>query len=49
MNRDWTWLSQRETQARVAMYQQWYPQVAKILVWVLAARRAAREQAESTA
>ena len=27
MNRDWTWLSQRETQARVAMYQQWFPQV----------------------
>ncbi|HEX9163404.1 MAG TPA: hypothetical protein VF980_16975, partial [Thermoanaerobaculia bacterium] len=27
MNRDWTWLSQRETQARVATYQQWYPQV----------------------
>lgn len=27
MNRDWTWLSQRETQARVAAYQQWYPQV----------------------
>lgn len=28
MNRDWTWLSQRETQARVAIYQQWFPQVA---------------------
>jgi hypothetical protein len=27
MNRDWTWLSQRETQARVAIYQQWFPQV----------------------
>ncbi|HEX8152137.1 MAG TPA: M14 family zinc carboxypeptidase, partial [Thermoanaerobaculia bacterium] len=27
MNRDWTWLSQRETQARVAAYQRWYPQV----------------------
>jgi len=27
MNRDWTWMSQRETQARVAMYQQWFPQV----------------------
>lgn len=28
MNRDWTWMSQRETQARVALYQQWLPQVA---------------------
>jgi hypothetical protein len=27
MNRDWTWLSQRETQARVAQYQRWNPQV----------------------
>ncbi len=27
MNRDWTWMSQRETQARTALYQQWYPQV----------------------
>lgn len=27
MNRDWTWMSQRETQARVAEYQRWYPQV----------------------
>ncbi|PYQ25524.1 MAG: hypothetical protein DMF56_27315 [Acidobacteria bacterium] len=27
MNRDWAWLSQRETQARVAAYTQWYPQV----------------------
>ncbi|HYR29732.1 MAG TPA: M14 family metallopeptidase, partial [Thermoanaerobaculia bacterium] len=27
MNRDWTWLSQRETQARVAAYAQWPPQV----------------------
>lgn len=27
MNRDWAWLSQRETQARVAAYQQWFPQV----------------------
>lgn len=27
MNRDWAWLSQRETQAREAMYQQWFPQV----------------------
>lgn len=27
MNRDWTWMSQRETQARVAAYKQWNPQV----------------------
>jgi hypothetical protein len=27
MNRDWTWMSQRETQARVAAYGQWNPQV----------------------
>jgi hypothetical protein len=27
MNRDWTWLSQQETQARVAAYQEWPPQV----------------------
>jgi hypothetical protein len=27
MNRDWTWLSQRETQARVAKYREWNPQV----------------------
>jgi hypothetical protein len=27
MNRDWTWLSQQETQARVAAYMQWPPQV----------------------
>lgn len=27
MNRDWTWMSQRETQARVAAYGQWPPQV----------------------
>jgi len=27
MNRDWTWMSQRETQARVAAYNQWHPQV----------------------
>ena len=27
MNRDWAWLSQRETQARVAAYQRWNPQV----------------------
>ncbi len=27
MNRDWAWLSQAETQARVAQYQQWSPQV----------------------
>jgi len=27
MNRDWTWQSQKETQARVAAYMQWYPQV----------------------
>ncbi|HUP62846.1 MAG TPA: M14 family zinc carboxypeptidase [Thermoanaerobaculia bacterium] len=27
MNRDWTWTSQRETQARVAAYRQWHPQV----------------------
>ncbi|MDQ3280756.1 MAG: zinc carboxypeptidase, partial [Acidobacteriota bacterium] len=27
MNRDWTWLSQKETQARVAAYREWHPQV----------------------
>jgi len=27
MNRDWTWTSQRETQARVAEYRRWNPQV----------------------
>ncbi len=27
MNRDWTWMSQRETQARVAAYREWNPQV----------------------
>lgn len=27
MNRDWTWLSQRETQARIAAYREWNPQV----------------------
>jgi hypothetical protein len=27
MNRDWAWTSQRETQARVALYRQWNPQV----------------------
>jgi Zinc carboxypeptidase len=27
MNRDWAWASQRETQARVAAYRQWRPQV----------------------
>ncbi|HEV3486280.1 MAG TPA: M14 family zinc carboxypeptidase, partial [Vicinamibacterales bacterium] len=27
MNRDWTWMSQRETQARVAAYKLWSPQV----------------------
>lgn len=27
MNRDWAWLSQRETQARVAEYRKWSPQV----------------------
>jgi Zinc carboxypeptidase len=27
MNRDWAWMSQRETQARVAAYQKWHPQV----------------------
>lgn len=27
MNRDWAWMSQKETQARVAAYQEWYPQV----------------------
>ena len=27
MNRDWAWMSQRETQARVAMVRQWNPQV----------------------
>ena len=27
MNRDWAWQSQRETQARVAAYNEWHPQV----------------------
>src|SRR5436190_22909348 len=27
MNRDWTWTSQQETQARIAEYRQWNPQV----------------------
>ena len=27
MNRDWAWLSQKETQARVAAYSTWHPQV----------------------
>lgn len=27
MNRDWTWMSQKETQARVAAYRDWNPQV----------------------
>ena len=27
MNRDWAWQSQKETQARVAAYQEWRPQV----------------------
>ena len=27
MNRDWTWMSQRETQARVAIYMKWKPNV----------------------
>ncbi|HUP49172.1 MAG TPA: M14 metallopeptidase family protein [Thermoanaerobaculia bacterium] len=27
MNRDWTWMSQRESQARVALYRRWNPQV----------------------
>jgi len=27
MNRDWAWQSQRETQARVAAYKEWHPQV----------------------
>lgn len=27
MNRDWAWMSQKETQARVAAYREWYPQV----------------------
>ncbi|HET7704684.1 MAG TPA: M14 family zinc carboxypeptidase [Thermoanaerobaculia bacterium] len=27
MNRDWTWMSQRETRARVAKYREWNPQV----------------------
>lgn len=27
MNRDWTWMSQKETQARVAAFQRWNPQV----------------------
>jgi hypothetical protein len=27
MNRDWTWTSQQETRARVALYRQWNPQV----------------------
>ena len=27
MNRDWAWQSQKETQARVAAYKEWHPQV----------------------
>ena len=27
MNRDWTWMSQRESKARIRMYRQWHPQV----------------------
>lgn len=27
MNRDWAWMSQKETQARVAAYFEWFPQV----------------------
>jgi len=27
MNRDWAWMSQRESQARVAAYRRWHPQV----------------------
>ncbi len=27
MNRDWAWQSQKETQARVAAYREWHPQV----------------------
>jgi hypothetical protein len=27
MNRDWTWMSQRETRARVSKYKEWNPQV----------------------
>jgi hypothetical protein len=27
MNRDWAWQSQRETEARVAAYKEWHPQV----------------------
>ncbi|HVS32455.1 MAG TPA: M14 family metallopeptidase [Thermoanaerobaculia bacterium] len=27
LNRDWSWMSQRETRARVAMFRQWRPQV----------------------
>jgi hypothetical protein len=27
MNRDWAWQSQKETQARVAAYREWFPQV----------------------
>ncbi len=27
LNRDWAWLTQKETRARMAMYRRWYPQV----------------------
>ncbi|MDQ7065489.1 MAG: M14 family metallopeptidase [candidate division KSB1 bacterium] len=27
LNRDWAWLTQKETRARMAIYRQWYPQV----------------------
>ena len=27
MNRDWTWMSQRESKARIELYRQWHPQV----------------------
>jgi len=39
----------READDGAYVPEQWYPQVAKILVWVLAARRAGREQARSAA
>lgn len=39
----------READDGAYVPEQWYPQVAKILVWVLAARRAGREQAGSAA
>jgi hypothetical protein len=39
MNRDWTWTSQRETLARVALYRTWNPQVFVIFTRWATSRR----------